>query len=150
MGAGELLFANGSRLAGELSSETLMVSTGSGLVEIASDDVAALSREEIQLRDGRVVRGTLVGGQIKAQTTLGEIAVKVDELQSYRAGAPSVASPDPRLARRGRGLGPSRAGVLADGFEHRGRRDLVRLAHDVGLPGRRADGAARATSSPSA
>ncbi|MGH7359351.1 MAG: hypothetical protein ACREJR_11110, partial [Candidatus Rokuibacteriota bacterium] len=82
VGAGELLFANGSRLAGELSSETLMVSTGSGLVEIASDDVAALSREEIQLRDGRVVRGTLVGGQIKAQTTLGEIAVKVDELQS--------------------------------------------------------------------
>jgi hypothetical protein len=83
---GELLFVNGSRLAGELSNEGLMLSTGSGLVEIASDDVVTLSRDEIRLRDGRVIRGTLVGGQIKAKTTLGEIAVKVDELQSYRAG----------------------------------------------------------------
>jgi hypothetical protein len=86
-GAGELIFANGSRIAGEISNESLMVSTGSGLVEIVPDDVAALSREEIQLRDGRVIRGTLVGGQLKARTSLGEIAVKVDELQSYRAGA---------------------------------------------------------------
>jgi hypothetical protein len=86
-GAGELIFANGSRIAGELSNESLMVSTGSGLVELAPDEVATLSREEIQLRDGRVIRGTLVGGQVKARTALGEIAVKVDELQSYRAGA---------------------------------------------------------------
>ena len=85
--AGELIFSNGSRLTGELSNETLMVSTGSGLVEIASDEVVTLSREEIHLRDGRVVRGTLVGGQIKARTSLGEIAVKVDELQSYRGNA---------------------------------------------------------------
>jgi hypothetical protein len=90
--AGELLFANGSRLAGELSNETLMLSTGSGLVEIPPDEVVVLSREEIRLRDGRAIRGTLVGGQIKAQTALGEIAVKVDELQSYRAGpAPAAA-----------------------------------------------------------
>lgn len=86
-GAGELIFVNGSRLAGELSNESLMVSTGSGLVEIAPDEVVALSREEIQLRDGRVIRGTLVGGQVKARTALGELAVKVDELQAYRAGA---------------------------------------------------------------
>ena len=33
--AGELVFANGSRVAGDLTSEGLMVSTGSGLVEIA-------------------------------------------------------------------------------------------------------------------
>jgi hypothetical protein len=86
-GAGELIFANGSRLAGELSNESLMVSTGSGLVEIAPDEVVALSREEIRLRDGRVIRGTLVGGHVKARTALGEIAVRVDELQSYRTGA---------------------------------------------------------------
>ena len=85
--AGELVFANGSRIDGELSNESLMVSTGSGLLELAPDEVATLSREEIQLRDGRVIRGTLVGGQLKARTALGEIAVKVDELQSYRAGA---------------------------------------------------------------
>jgi hypothetical protein len=97
--AGELLFANGTRMTGELSNEALMVSTGSGLVEIAPDEVVALSREEIRLRDGRVVRGTLVGGQLKARTSVGEIAVKVDELQSYRAtgdaatgAAPAVAS----------------------------------------------------------
>jgi hypothetical protein len=86
-GAGELIFANGSRLAGELSNESLMVSTGSGLVEIAPDEVVALSREEVRLQDGRVIRGTLVGGQVKARTALGEIAVRVDELQAYRAGA---------------------------------------------------------------
>jgi hypothetical protein len=91
-GAGELIFANGNRLAGELSNEALMVSTGSGLVEIVPDEVVALSREEIRLRDGRVIRGTLVGGQVKARTSLGEIAVKVDELQMYR-GSPQASEP---------------------------------------------------------
>jgi SH3 domain-containing protein len=89
-GAGELIFANGSKLQGDLSNESLMVSTGSGLVEIVPDEVVLLTREEIRLRDGRVIRGTLVGGQIKARTSLGEIAVKVDELQTYRASAPSA------------------------------------------------------------
>jgi hypothetical protein len=95
-GAGELIFANGSRIAGELSNESLMVSTGSGLVELAPDEVATLSREEVQLRDGRVIRGTLVGGQVKARTALGEIAVKVDELQSYRAGDKAGGSGSPQ------------------------------------------------------
>jgi len=89
-GAGELIFANGSKLQGDLSSESLMVSTGSGLVEVVPDEVALLTREEVRLRDGRVIRGTLVGGQIKAKTSLGEIAVKVDDLQTYRASAPSA------------------------------------------------------------
>ena len=99
--AGELVFANGNRLVGELSNESLMVSTGTGLVEIAPDDVVSLSREEVRLRDGRVIKGTLVGGQVKARTSLGEIAIKVDELQSYRESettAPAgqaVAAPQP-------------------------------------------------------
>jgi Bacterial SH3 domain len=84
--AGELVFANGSRVAGELTSEGLMVSTGSGLVEIAPDEVVTLSGDEIRLRDGRVIRGTLVGGQVKVRTSLGEIAVKVDELATYQSG----------------------------------------------------------------
>jgi hypothetical protein len=83
--AGELVFANGNRLAGELSNESLMVSTGAGLVEVVPDEVVALSRDEVRLRDGRVIKGTLVGGQVKARTSLGEVAIKVDELQSYRA-----------------------------------------------------------------
>jgi hypothetical protein len=88
--AGELVFANGNRLAGELSNESLMVSTGSGLVEVSPDDVVSLSRDEVRLRDGRVIQGTLVGGQVKARTSLGEIAIKVDELQSYRASEPAA------------------------------------------------------------
>ena len=94
--AGELVFANGNRLAGELSNESLMVSTGSGLVEVSPDDVVSLSRDEVRLRDGRVIQGTLVGGQVKARTSLGEIAIKVDELQSYRASesaAPAAQAP---------------------------------------------------------
>jgi hypothetical protein len=89
-GAGDLIFANGNRLAGDLSSETLMVSTGAGLVEVTADEVASLSKDEIRLRDGRVIRGTLIGGQIKARTSFGEIAVKVEELQSYQASEPSA------------------------------------------------------------
>jgi hypothetical protein len=113
-GAGELIFANGSRIAGELSSETLMVSTGSGLVEVASQDVVSLSRDEMALRDGRVIRGTLVGGQIKARTSLGEIAVKVDELQSYRgdaeaADAGSARPAAPRPASTGAPASPTPA-----------------------------------------
>jgi SH3 domain-containing protein len=102
--AGELVFGNGSRLAGELSNESLMVSTGAGLVEVAPDDVVALSRDEVRLRDGRVIKGTLVGGQVRAHTSLGEIAIKVDELQSYRASettAPAgqtAAAPQPTAA----------------------------------------------------
>lgn len=98
--AGELVFANGQRLPGELSNEALMVSTGSGLVEIVPDDVVSLSREEIRLQDGRVVRGTLVGGQIKARTSLGEIAVKVDDLQAYRSGRESGVGPGQTVAPR--------------------------------------------------
>jgi len=93
--AGELLFVNGSRIEGELTNEALMVSTGSGLVEIAAEDVVSMSKEEIRLGDGRVIRGTLVGGQIKAKTALGEIAVKVDELQVYRTAGRSAAAASP-------------------------------------------------------
>ena len=89
-GAGELVFANGSRLQGDLSNQSLMVSTGSGLVEVLPDEVVQLTRDEIRLRDGRVIRGTLVGDQIRAKTSLGEISVKVDEIQTYRASAPSA------------------------------------------------------------
>ena len=131
--AGELLFANGSRMTGELSNEALMVSTGSGLVEIAPDEVVALSREEIRLRDGRVIRGTLVGGQLKARTSLGEIAVKVDELQSYRATGEAGTG--------GRSGGRVAAGGVAGhagsvrnrlgGFD----RDRGGAAHGGGVPG---------------
>jgi Bacterial SH3 domain len=103
-GAGELIFASGNRLAGDLSNDSLMVSTGSGLVEISPEDVVALTREEIRLRDGRVIRGTLVGGQVRARTSLGEIAVKVDDLQAYRAGGAQTGEP---------GAGPAQAATAA-------------------------------------
>ena len=89
-GAGELTLANGSKLQGDLSNQSLMVSTGAGLVEVVPDEVVLLTRDEIRLRDGRVIRGTLVGDQIRAKTSLGEISVKVDEVQTYRASAPSA------------------------------------------------------------
>jgi hypothetical protein len=89
-GAGELTLANGSKLQGDLSNQSLMVSTGAGLVEVVPDEVVLLTRDEIRLRDGRVIRGTLVGDHIRAKTSLGEISVKVDEVQTYRAVAPSA------------------------------------------------------------
>jgi Bacterial SH3 domain len=123
--AGELIFANGSRIAGELTSEGLMVSTGSGLVEIPPDEVVTLSREEIRLRDGRVVRGTLVGGQVRARTSLGEIAVKVDELATYQSGiqttqpasgaAQAIASQPPSAVGPSPGVAPALGGPVAAG-----------------------------------
>lgn len=98
--AGELVFVNGSRLEGDLANETIVVSTGSDLVELAPETIGLLSPAEIRLKDGRVVRGTLVGGRLKARTALGELAVKADELQLFRADgftppAPPPAAPPP-------------------------------------------------------
>ena len=136
------MFANGSRIDGELSNESLMVSTGSGLLEIAPDEVATLSRDEIQLRDGRVIRGTLVGGQIKARTALGEIAVKVDELQSYRAGAKAAAAgsaPAPAAPAQPAGPAQPDGGRAAPDVHGHLRRpaDGSRLPGCAGPPGER-------------
>lgn len=96
-GAGEILFTNGSRLEGELANEVLIVSTSSGLVEVAPEQVVLLTRDEIRLRDGRVIRGALVGGHVKARTALGELAIKPDELRGFRVAvsAAPVSSPSP-------------------------------------------------------
>ncbi|MBI2466935.1 MAG: SH3 domain-containing protein [Candidatus Rokubacteria bacterium] len=94
-GGGELFFANGSRLEGELANEVLLVSTGADLIEVQPEEVAELTREAIRLKDGRVIRGTLVGGHVKVRTALGEIAVKADELTAFRAAPPAAAAPAP-------------------------------------------------------
>jgi hypothetical protein len=101
--AGELLYANGNRLAGDLGPGGLLVSTGSDLVEVPSEQVSALTREEVRLKDGRVVRGTLVGGRLRVQTALGELTVELDELSEFRAEAPpapavAVGTPAPAPA----------------------------------------------------
>ncbi len=100
--AGELRYANGSRLAGDLGPGVLMVSTGSDLVEVSTEQVSALTREEVRLKDGRVVRGTLVGGRLRVQTALGELTVELDELREFRAEAPAAppvaAAPAPAAA----------------------------------------------------
>ena len=95
VGAGEIVLKNGSRLTGELANEWLMVSTGQDVIEVAPREISVMTREEIQLKDGRVIRGTLVGGHLKARTPLGELAINLDELSSYRAeagAAPQAAS----------------------------------------------------------
>ncbi len=92
--AGELVLANGSRVEGDLANETLLVSTGSDLIEVAADTVGVLTPGEVRLKDGRVVRGALVGGRLKAHTALGELAIKVEELRLFRAdGVSAVGSP---------------------------------------------------------
>lgn len=89
-GAGELVFTNGNRLAGELTNEVLLISTGSNVLEVASEQVVLLTPDEVRLRDGRVVRGTLIGGRLKARTAYGELSVKLDDLRAFRADAPAA------------------------------------------------------------
>jgi len=83
--AGEIVLKNGSRLPGELASESIMVSTGAGALEIAGADVQVLTPTEVRLKDGRVIQGTVVGETVKARTPLGELAIRLDELTSFRA-----------------------------------------------------------------
>jgi hypothetical protein len=93
-GAGELMLTNGSRLEADLASEVLFLTTATGTVEIAGDQVVLLTREEVWLRDGRVVRGTLAEGRVLTRTSLGVLAFDAGELREFRATAPSgVAGP---------------------------------------------------------
>jgi hypothetical protein len=92
--AGELLLANGGRLEADLTDEVLRVSTGDGLVEVAPDSVGLLTPAEIWLKDGRIVQGTVVGGQLKARTSQGELAIGLDELGQFRADTVAVARPE--------------------------------------------------------
>jgi len=92
-GAGEFLLANGSRVEGALANEVLMVSTGSAVIELTPEEIQELTPQEIRLRDGRVVRGTLVGGRLKATTALGELAIRIEDLKVYRAGDAVAAVP---------------------------------------------------------
>lgn len=90
--AGEISLANGSRLEGELATDLILVSTGTDLVEVMPDQVESLVPGEIRLRDGRVVRGTIIGGVLKVRTPLGEMGLKLEELARYTARpAPSPA-----------------------------------------------------------
>jgi hypothetical protein len=84
-GAGELWLVNGSRLQADLANEQLLVSTGADLVEVAPDSVGLLTRNEVRLKDGRILHGTLVGGRVRARTALGELAIDADELRVFRA-----------------------------------------------------------------
>jgi hypothetical protein len=83
--AGELTLVNGGRIGGELANETVVVSTDQNLVEVAPDEVVVLARDGIQLTDGRIVRGNLVGDRLRVRTALGEIAVSLDEVSEFRA-----------------------------------------------------------------
>jgi hypothetical protein len=85
VGAGEIVLKNGSRIAGELASETLLLSTKAGALEVASGQVRTLTLTEVRLKDGRVIQGAVVGQTIRARTPLGELAIKVDEFTSFKA-----------------------------------------------------------------
>ena len=84
-GAAEIELKNGTRLQGELVNEVLLVSTGSDVVEVDPGQVDLLSAEEIRLADGRIIRGTIVGGRLRVRTQLGELAIGVDTLRIFRS-----------------------------------------------------------------
>jgi hypothetical protein len=94
-GAGEVVLKNGKRLHADLVGH-LILSTGSDLLEIGSEQVVEVTPEAVRLSDGRTVRGTLVGGQLRARTEFGELAIPLDDLDVFRAAAlPAPAPPAP-------------------------------------------------------
>jgi hypothetical protein len=113
-GAGEVVLKSGKRLSADLVGH-LILSTGSDLLEIDSEQVAEVTPEAVRLSDGRTVRGTLVGGQLRARTEFGQLAIPLDDLDVFRAAAPvppppAVASPPAAPPREGPGqVGPGQA-----------------------------------------
>ncbi|PYM65755.1 MAG: hypothetical protein DMD79_04145 [Candidatus Rokuibacteriota bacterium] len=98
--AGEIVLKNGSRLSGELANESMLVSTSSGALEVAGSDIRVLTPTEVRLKDGRVIQGTIVGQTVRARTPLGELAIQLDELASFRAepDTPPKSETAPRIA----------------------------------------------------
>jgi hypothetical protein len=74
---------NGKRLRADLGGH-LVLSTGSDLLEIGSAEVAEVTPDAIRLVDGRTVRGTLVGGQLRTRTEFGQLVASLDDLQVFR------------------------------------------------------------------
>jgi hypothetical protein len=92
--AGELLLVNGTRMTAELADGTVLVSTGTDVVEVSPETIGQVTPNEVRLKDGRVLSGTLVGGQLRTRTAIGELAVRVEELQSFQAqGFPDASAP---------------------------------------------------------
>jgi hypothetical protein len=96
--AGELLLVNGTRLAAELADGTVLVSTGTDVVEVSPETIGLVTPSEVRLKDGRVLSGTLVGGQLRTRTAIGELAVRVEDLQSFQAPGFSNAPASPAPA----------------------------------------------------
>ena len=94
--AGEIVFRSGQAITGRLVDEALVVASPSGVLDIPASDVAVLTPEEIRLKDGRLIRGTLVSGRVKVETGLGEIIVKTEDLGLYRADGGSAVAPGSR------------------------------------------------------
>jgi hypothetical protein len=93
-GAGEVVLKNGKRLRADLVGH-LILSTGSDLLEFGSEQVVEVTPEAVRLSDGRTVRGTLVGGQLRARTEFGQLTIPLDDLDVFRAAAPAPSPPPP-------------------------------------------------------
>jgi hypothetical protein len=93
-GAGEVVLKNGKRLRADLVGH-LVLSTGSDLIEFGSAEVVEVTPGAVRLSDGRTVRGTLVGGQLRTRTEFGELVVPLDDLDVYRAAEPATPPPPP-------------------------------------------------------
>jgi hypothetical protein len=96
--AGEIVLKSGQRLVGDLADHVLLLSTGSDIVEVASADIAVLTPDTVRLLDGRILRGTLVGERLRARTVYGELAIKLDDLQAFRAVEEAARNPVPQEA----------------------------------------------------
>lgn len=91
--AGTVSLKNGTTFQGTPTGDLILVSTGKDLLELTPETIVSLTAREIRLKDGRAITGTIVGGRLRFQTDLGEVAVALTDLKEYRESAPSPAIP---------------------------------------------------------
>jgi hypothetical protein len=96
-GAGELVLEDGTRLQADLAADVLVVVTETGPVEVLAQEVLEVTRDQVRLRDGRVLRGALAG-PLAARSALGPLGVRPEDLFRFTASVPGAPPGEPRAA----------------------------------------------------
>jgi S1-C subfamily serine protease len=82
---GQALLRGGRVLYGELAHEFLLVNVDRQLLDLRASDIVKIQPELIELRDGNIVRGRLVGNVLRLRSSDGQdVRISLAELVEFR------------------------------------------------------------------